>query len=275
MREISLEARDIWFAYEGGEPVLNGISVTIDRGDFVAVIGQNGSGKTTLVKHFNGLLRPMRGQVLLDGRDIRDMSVGVLARSVGYAFQNPDHQIFSATTRDEIAFGPTNLGMGKAKVQEITDGALELFGLTQFADRQPATLGFGLRRKISIAAVYAMQTPFLVLDEPTTGLDRKSITELMSLVRELNQQGRTVILVTHDMRIVAEYAPRCMVVRDGEVVALDFTRTIFEQVGLLRSTHIEMPQISQLGRRMVQHGLRDGVLTVSEFCQAYSDLVAQ
>jgi energy-coupling factor transport system ATP-binding protein len=268
-----LESKDVRFAYEDGPPVLQGISISIEPGEFVAVIGQNGSGKTTLVKHFNGLLRPTEGQVLLDGEDISDKTVGALARSVGYVFQNPDHQIFSVTTREEIAVGPTNFEMDEGEVAVRTADALERFHLTEYADRQPATLGFGLRRKVSIAAIYAMQTPIMILDEPSTGLDWKSTTELMQLIQELNEQGRTIILITHDMRVVAEYAPRCMVIREGEVLAHEDTRDIFKQVHLLKSTHIEVPQISKLGHRMVPHGLQDGILTVPEFCDAYNDLI--
>ena len=269
-----LEIRDLWFDYEADTPVLRGVSLTIEPGEFVAVIGQNGSGKTTLVKHFNGLLRPHRGQVLLDNEDILHHSVGALARRVGYVFQNPDHQIFGATTHEEIAFGPVNFDLPEDEVEARTVDALESFRLTEYADVQPAMLGFGLRRKVSIAAVYAMQTPILILDEPTTGLDWKSTSELMQLIGELNRQGRTIILITHDMRVVAEYVPRCMVIRKGEVLIHDSTREVFRQAELLESTHIEVPQISQLGRRMVTLGLQDGILTVPEFCDAYNDLMS-
>lgn len=268
-----LETKDLWFAYDVDPPVIKGISLNIASGEFVAVIGQNGSGKTTLVKHFNGLLRPTQGQVFLDGRDTAKQSVGALSRLVGYVFQNPDHQIFSASTREEIAFGPVNFELPEDEVEHRTADALERFRLTEYADMQPAMLGFGLRRKISIAAVYSMQTPILILDEPTTGLDWKSTTELMQLISALNKHGRTIILITHDMRVVAEYAPRCMVIRDGQILVHDDTREVFKRARLLKSTHIEAPQISELGRRMVENGLPEGILTVPEFCDAYSDLM--
>lgn len=271
---VSLEIRDLRFSYIDGPRVLNGISLTIESGDFVAVIGQNGSGKTTLVKHLNGLLRPTHGEVFLNGEDIGDKSVGELAQHVGYVFQNPDHQIFSATVRAELAFGPRNLGLDEATVERRVEDALARFALTPLADRQPAVLGFGLRRKVSIAAVYTMQTPVLILDEPTTGLDLKSTTDLMRLISELNQQGRTIILITHDMRVVAEYAPRCMVIRAGEILAYGDTREIFKQAELLRKTQISLPQISELGQRMTRFGMRDDVLTVPMFCESYSDMLA-
>lgn len=275
IRQVCLETQDLWFAYEDSPPALRGVSLTIGDGDFVALIGQNGSGKTTLAKHFNGLLRPTQGNVLLYGEDIRNHPVSTLARRVGYIFQNPDHQIFSPTTRDELAVGPRNLGLDEAEVQRRVREALASFGLEPYADRQPAVLGFGLRRKISVAAVYTMQTPILILDEPTTGLDYRSTIELMERICELHQQGHTIILITHDMRVVAEYAPRCLVLREGQILADGDTRTVFKQVDLLRKTHIEPPQISQLSRRMVTYGLPDDILTIPEFCEAYSRLATQ
>ncbi len=267
---VCLETRELGFSYEDGLPVLHGISLTINRGDFVAVIGQNGSGKTTLAKHFNGLLRPEFGEVFLFGEQIGDKQVSELAQHVGYVFQNPDHQIFSATVREELNFGPRNLGMDKETVDRRTEAALACFELTPVADRQPAVLGFGLRRKVSIAAVYTMETPVFILDEPTAGLDLRSTTELMLLICQLNQQGHTIILITHDVRIVAEYVPRCMVMRAGEIVAYGPTREVFKQDQLLRQTQIALPQISELGKRMKSHGMRDDILTVSEFCEVYN-----
>ena len=239
----------------------------------MAIIGQNGSGKTTFAKHLNGLLRPTHGEVLLLGKSIGDRTVSDLARDVGYVFQNPDHQIFSATVRDELAFGPRNLGLDDIVVNNRTEAALERFALTPFADHQPAVLGFGLRRKVSIAAVYTMETPILILDEPTTGLDLRSTTELMELICELNRQGHTIILITHDMRVVAEYVPSCMVVRAGEILAYDDTREIFKQTKLLRETQIALPQISELGQRMTTYGMRDDILTVPEFCDGCTGIV--
>lgn len=270
--DVVLEATDLWFAYDEGPSVLQGVSLEIKGGDFVALIGQNGSGKTTLAKHFNGLLRPVRGQVLLNGEDNRERSVAYLARTVGYVFQNPDHQIFSATTREEIAFGPRNIGLEESEVERRTEQALEYFDLTAYADYQPAILGFGLRRKVSIAAVYAMRTDILILDEPTAGLDWKSAHEVMQRVSDLHRKGHTIILITHDMRLVAQYAHHCMVLRDGNMLANGDTRAIFEQADLLSETHIELPQICRLARRLKPFNLKGNILTVAEFLEDYGNL---
>jgi energy-coupling factor transport system ATP-binding protein len=267
----SVEVKDLWFSYRPGTPVLKGISLAIPQGDFVAVLGQNGSGKTTLVKHFNGLLRPASGQALLDGKDLSGRSIGELARSVGYVFQNPDHQIFSATVRQEIAFGLRNLGLDEDEIHRRADVALAVFNLSRYAEGQPATLSYGLRRKVTIASVYAMAPRVLILDEPTTGLDWKNVTELMDLLVAYWRQGNTVLLITHDMRLVADYIPRCLLIESGQLLAYCGTREFFEVVQSLPGTHMALPQITQLAKRLEPAGLRGDILTVGEFCEAYSN----
>lgn len=278
--------QDLWYSYGGEVTALRGIDLEIADGDYVAVIGQNGSGKTTLVKHFNGLLKPMRGRVLVAPpspphvwggergglRDTADLSVGQLAQTVGYVFQNPDHQIFCDTTRQELAFGPRNLGLPEAEVKRRVEEALARFDLGEYADRPPAVLGYGLRRKIGVAAVYAMRPRIFILDEPTTGLDWRSTMELMELIGEMHRHGHTIILVTHDMKLVAGFSQKCLVLRDGRVLAYDDTRTVFNRSEALRGTQIEPPQITALAKRMVPYGMPDDVLSVDEFYAAYCGL---
>lgn len=270
-----LETKEVWFAYEETTPVLRGISLALPRGAFVAIIGQNGSGKTTLAKHFNGLLRPTRGQILLDGQDIRNKPTGELARTVGYVFQNPDHQIFSASVFDEVAFGPRNLGHEQEQVKGMVENALEFFGLRAYAAQSPATLGFGLRRKVTLAAVYAMQTPVLILDEPTAGLDWQSTRTLMNLLSQLYQAGRTILLITHDMRIVADYVPQCIVLDGGELVAHEATRSTFQKTEQRARTKIEPPQVTRLAQRLEPYGLANDMLTVQEFCDAIGERIGK
>lgn len=261
-----LEVHDLWFTYQADRAALRGINLTITAGEYVAFIGQNGSGKTTLAKHFNGLLRPTQGQVNLAGENIVNKPVSRLARQVGYVFQNPDHQIFSPTVREEIGIGPKNLGLSDAEIADRVDWAMTLFGLEPYAERQPAILGFGLRRKVSVAAVFAMQTPIIVLDEPTAGLDQRSVTELMGHIQTLHQANRTIILITHDMRLVAEYVPRSVILHQGQCLADDETRTVFQQTDLLAQAHLELPQITALSRQLQ---LSTPALTVPEFCDTY------
>jgi energy-coupling factor transport system ATP-binding protein len=277
------------------------------------VIGQNGSGKTTLVKHFNGLLKPMRGRVqvklsrshklaadcqirrqtaglpnpaganydLLKHetrnakhealKDTTSLTVGQLAQRVGYVFQNPDHQIFCDTAREEIAFGPRNLGLPEAEVRSRVEEALARFDLAEYADCPPAVLGYGLRRKIGVAAVYSMRPRIFILDEPTTGLDWRSTMELMELIGEMHRNGHTIILVTHDMKLVTKFSQKSLVLRDGQVLFYDDTRTVFKCSEVLRNTQIEPPQITSLAKRMVPYGMPDDVLSVEEFYAAYCE----
>lgn len=262
---------DLWYQYAKDIVALKGVSLEIEDGDFVGVIGQNGSGKTTLVKHFNGLHKPTRGQVLVKGQDTKSVKVGQLARTVGFVFQNPDHQIFCSTTWEEVAFGARNLGLEGDELEERVDEALDYFGLTEFADSPPAVLGFGTRRKISLAAVYSMRPQVFVLDEPTTGLDWKSTRSLMRVVESMNADGHTIILVTHDMKLVCEFTHTCVVLCDGKILAYDDTRSVFKHSQILKETQIEPPQITELAKKMVPYGMPDDVLTVEEFHAAYTN----
>jgi cobalt transport protein ATP-binding subunit len=270
-QSLCIQVRDLWYRYDGESDALRGTSLDVEEGDFVAIIGQNGSGKTTLVKHFNGLLKPTRGTVQVYGRDTTDLSVGQLARQVGYVFQNPDHQIFSPTVRQEIAFGPQNLGLTGDEVDRRVAEALARFHLAAHADAPPALLGYGLRRKVGVAAVYAMRPRVFILDEPTAGLDWRGVQELMSLLSDMNAEGHTILLVTHDMRIVAEHARRTMVLHEGKVLADGNTRVVFKRTDWLIRAHIEPPQIVQLARQLALSGVGTptGVLTVEAFCHAY------
>ncbi len=269
----AIQVEDLWHRYDDGPAVLTGVNVIIESGDFLAIVGQNGSGKTTLVKHFNGLLRPTRGRVLVGGQDTAGQSVGQLARKVGYLFQNPDHQIFAPTVWEEVAFGPRNLGSSEEEVAARTTEALALFGLGDQADTPPAVLGYGLRRKVTLAAVWAMRPQIMVLDEPTAGLDWRSTRTLMEEVTNLNRQGHTIILVTHDMKLVAEFARQVLVLDEGRTLAYGPTRQLFQQEAILRQAFLAPPPITALARRMRSCGLKGDSLTVEEFYQEYGSLV--
>src|SRR3970040_1591019 len=213
-----LEAIDLWFGYAPERPALQGADLVVEPGEFLALVGQNGSGKSTLAKHLNGLLRPARGQVRLEGEDVSGLSTGRLARQVGYVFQNPDHQLFSPSVEQELGLGPRYLGLTPAEVEDHVQRGLQSFGLQSIAQRGPGTLSFGLLRQASIAAVATLPPPVFILDEPTTGVDWGSAAQLMDHFTELNTQGHSVILITHDMRLVVRYADRVSVMSEGRMV---------------------------------------------------------
>ena len=255
-------------------PALNGVNLTIADNAYVAVIGQNGSGKTTLVKHFNGLLKPTAGRVWVEGTDTRDATVGQLARRVGYVFQNPDHQIFGATVREEVGFGPRNLGLTAAEVRERTDEALAAFDLMDCADAPPAVLGYGLRRKVSLAGVFAMRPHILILDEPTAGLDARSTAELMARVDALHRDGHTIVLVTHDMRLAVRHCHETLVMHEGLALLHGPTREVFCRAEELARAQLAPPQAARLARRLEPHGFPCDALTVDDLVEAYVALRA-
>jgi energy-coupling factor transporter ATP-binding protein EcfA2 len=244
---IPLRVENLHFAYDG-VPALAGISLNIAPGEFVAIVGQNGSGKTTLVKHFNGLLKPAQGKVWVDGRETTPLTVAELARQVGYVFQNPDHQISQTTVRAEVAFGLHQLGFAEPEVLRRTAETLAAFGLAAEAARPPAILGAGLRRKVALAGVCCVRPPVLILDEPTIGLEARAAEEVLQLAAGLQREGHTVILISHDMRRVAAYAQRCILLKEGRVLRDAPVRAVFADVALLAAANLAPPPVTRLAQ---------------------------
>lgn len=279
MSAPALAAQELCHRYpsssgSGAQDALRGVDFEIPHGDYVALIGQNGAGKTTLAKHFNGLLRATSGQVLVSGRPVADTPTSTLAREVGFAFQNPDHQIFSSSVREEIAVGPRNLGVASAEVERRVDENLAHFGLEQYASRPPAALSFGVRRAVAVAAVFAMDTPVLVLDEPSAGLDSLFVANLLARIDERRARGHCIVLITHDMRLVAEHVPRCLVMHEGQVISHGDTVRVFADRELLQKVHLESPQVTQLAHRMRDSGVPSDTLSVNAFCDHFERLRA-
>lgn len=250
-------------------------SLTVVPGEFVALIGQNGSGKTTLAKHLNGLLKPSTGRVLVGEWDTQDVVVGELARHVGYVFQNPDHQLFLPSVRREVAYGPAQLGMSGNALHLHVDAVLDRFDLSSFADHHPAALGRGLRRLTALAAVYAMGPRVLVLDEPTGGLDQRLTERLMAMLQRLVAEEHAVVLVTHEMPLVARYATRAIVLRDGHIVADEPPDTLFDKQELLIAAHLRAPDPALVAADLRADGMPTGITTVDGFVTAFVRLVRE
>lgn len=261
--------RGLSHSYPDGTVALKDVNLTIAPGEFVALLGPNGSGKTTLAKHLNGLLKPTQGTVTVEGRDTRTTRIAELARLVGYAFQNPDHQIFAPTVQEEIAFGPRMQELPQAIVTQRVAEALDRFRLIPYADLPPALLGFGQRRQVALAAVIAAQPMTLILDEPTGGLDWRSQQEFMAGVADFHILGRTVILITHDMRLAAEYATRAVVLLDGEVLFDGAPQDLFGRPEVLERAGLAQPQITRLARRLSKYGMPADILTTAQFMAAW------
>jgi energy-coupling factor transport system ATP-binding protein len=224
--------------------------MTVRRGEFLAVLGQNGSGKTTLVKHFNGLLKPTKGSVRVDGEETVELGIRRLGQRVGYVFQNPDHQIFSDTVADEVAFGPKIREMEEDEIRERVEEALVAVGMEGRGDEDPFGLTKGERQRVAVASVLAVRPEVLILDEPTTGLDYAEQRSMMDLVRRLSEGGSTIIAVTHTMWVVAEYAHRAVVVRDGKVALQGTVREVFTKEDELRDAALRPPHIVSFSNSM-------------------------
>ncbi|WP_289138132.1 energy-coupling factor ABC transporter ATP-binding protein [uncultured Brevibacillus sp.] len=239
---------DVWYGYETETPVLKGVSLTIGRGEFIAIIGGNGSGKTTLAKHCNGLYKPIKGVVTVNGEDTRDRSVAQLSKTVAYCYQNPDHQIFHQTVKAEVSFGPKNRGLPAAEIEQVVNEALAAVGLAHMGDAEPYFTSKGTRQKIAVASILAMRPDVIVLDEPTTGLDYRGMQEMLELVRRLHESGHTIIVITHDMRLVAEYAQRVIVMQQGKVVCDGSPAQVFAEPQILASAQVVPPAIYRFGK---------------------------
>jgi energy-coupling factor transport system ATP-binding protein len=249
---VRVALEKVSFTYPDGTIALTDVSLEVPAGQRLALIGQNGSGKSTLVRQLNGLLRPTRGRVLIDGDDISGRRVAQLAAIVGLAFQNPDRQVFSSTVASEVEFGPRNLGRrGKALERAVTD-ALAAVGLAEHRSAHPYDLGYSRRKLLTIASVLAMDTPAIVLDEPTTGQDARGIRLLARLVTELRSEERTVIGISHDMRFVAEAFDRIVVMREGSIVLDGSPSMVFahENWAILAATYLDPPYAARVGHEL-------------------------
>ena len=206
--------------YPNGVQAIRDVDVTIKQGEIVSVVGQNGSGKTTLVKHFNGLLKPTDGDIIVGDLNTREHPVGILAESVGYVFQNPNHQIFAASVHEELSFGLKNIGLGESEIETKVKEIAEEFLLTEYLELNPYRLGFSLRKTVGMASIIAMEPDVVILDEPTTGQDYSGVKTIKDSILKLKSEGKSVVVVSHDMPLVAEETDRVLVMCNTELLSL-------------------------------------------------------
>lgn len=249
--EAVVQAEDVYYNYEDGTSALQGIDLSLYRGEMLALLGPNGSGKTTLAKILAGIYRPTGGRVLVLGQNT--LAKGVrrqLVRSVGYVFQNPDHQLFCRKVRDEIEYGLKNLGIDTTRRRKIVAETLEAVDLAQYADEDPLFLSKGQRQRLAVAAALAMGPDILVVDEPTTGQDSRSISSIMHLLCELQRQGKAILIITHDMTLVAENCQRAVAFRDGRLAFNGTPTTLFTDIEVLNRTGLRPPTAAALTARI-------------------------
>lgn len=253
------------YRHEDGSEAFEKLNLEIKRGEFLALLGHNGAGKTTLAGHLIGFYRPASGRILLDGKDISGYSTARLSKQVGYLFQNPDSQIFTNSVFEEVCFGLENLGMPEEKIKKLADSALEMMELSAYRNRHPHALSRGQRQRLAVASILALEPDLLILDEPTTGQDRGHIRKFLDKIRKLNGLGKTVILITHDMELAAEYAERVVVMKQGKIFLDGPTAEVFSSPEELGAAGLLPPLPARLALDLRKLGIDiPRLLTVSD-----------
>ncbi|MFW6034955.1 MAG: energy-coupling factor transporter ATPase [Halothermotrichaceae bacterium] len=257
-----IEVKDVTHIYDQPHKVkaLDNINLQISEKEFIGLVGHTGSGKSTLVQLFNGLIKPTRGKVIVDGIDLTQdkISLKEIRQKVGLVFQYPEHQLFEETVYNDIAFGPKNLGLAPDKIENRVKEVMELVGLdySKFKDRSPFNLSGGQQRKVAICGVLAMKPDVLILDEPSAGLDPQGREQLIYLLNELyHQYDMTVILISHRMEEIARLASRVIVMNEGKVELNGSPDKVFSQAEKLRDIALDLPEITEILYRLNQHGI--------------------
>ncbi|HIP34657.1 MAG TPA: ATP-binding cassette domain-containing protein [Methanothermococcus okinawensis] len=246
--KVILEARDVYYKYPDGTLALKGVNFKVKRGEMVALLGPNGAGKSTLFLHFNGILKPHKGEILIKDKPIKYDSGSLLEvrKTVGIVFQNPDDQLFAPTVMEDVAFGPLNLGYSEEETKKIVKEALKAVGMEGYEDKPPHHLSGGEKKRVAIAGILAMKPEVMVLDEPTAGLDPIGASKIMELLYRLNREGMTVIISTHDVDLVPVYADRVYVMNDGKIITEGTPWEVFSKIDLIRRANLRLPRVAHL-----------------------------
>ncbi|OGR33466.1 MAG: energy-coupling factor ABC transporter ATP-binding protein [Desulfuromonadales bacterium GWC2_61_20] len=241
-----LKIENLHYTYEDGTSALNGIDLEIARGEFLAILGSNGSGKTTLIKHLNGLLRPGRGRVLLDGKAVEKVEDREVFSRIGIVFQDPNDQLFAATVGEDVAFGPTNMGLAADEVQHRVAKALAQVGMADYARKSVHALSHGQKKRICVAGILAMEPQVVILDEPTAGLDPFGVHSLMHLLQDLNKQGITMIMATHVIDLVPLFMSKIAILSHGQVLRYGTPEEVFGDRESLEKAQLHLPLVAEL-----------------------------
>jgi energy-coupling factor transport system ATP-binding protein len=265
-----ITAEDIWFTYPDGPTALRGVSLRIRDRELVAIMGENGAGKSTLVKHFNGLLKPQEGRVTVDGLDTREVSVAQLAKKVGYVFQNADHQLFSGTVYSEVAFALRNFGYAEKEIRRRVQQVLQFLDLEKYRNSSPFSLSGGERKRVALASTLCFDPEIIILDEPTIGQDGSQKKKLGEFIHSLNLEGKTVIVVTHDVEFAADYAQRIVAMARGNIIADGPSKKVLTTPKILEECALLAPQVTELARKISQNvkGFPTEIVTLNDAASA-------
>ncbi|MBO7715567.1 MAG: ATP-binding cassette domain-containing protein [Methanobrevibacter sp.] len=273
-----LEVQNIKYSYNKDYQALKGVSLKVEKGEMVALLGKNGAGKSTLFLHLNGIYEPDEGKVFIDGEELKYDKKSLLKfrQKVGIVFQNPDDQIFAPTVEEDVAFGPLNLKLPMEEVQKRVTESLARVGMSGFEKKAPHHLSGGQKKRVAIAGILAMQPEIMVLDEPTAGLDPQGVRDLSALLKELNDEGITIIISTHEVDLVPNYAKRVFVLVDGLLIAEGTPKEIFAQPEILDQANLEVPIVTELFQDLEKEGFdmnNDYPLTIAEAKEKFLELL--
>ena len=273
-----LEVKDLKYSYNKDYQALKGVSLKVEKGEMVALLGKNGAGKSTLFLHLNGIYEPDEGHVFIDGEELKYDKKSLLKfrQKVGIVFQNPDDQIFAPTVEEDVAFGPLNLGLPMEEVQNRVEEALKRVGMSGYEKKAPHHLSGGQKKRVAIAGILAMKPEIMVLDEPTAGLDPQGVVNLSKLLDELNSEGITILISTHEVDLVPNYAKRVFVLVDGLLIAEGTPKEIFAQPEILERANLKVPIITELFQSLEKEGFdmeNDYPLTIDEAKEKFLDLL--
>lgn len=257
MTNIQLSTENLSFTYPDGTRALKNINIEIEKGEKVAIIGPNGAGKSTLFSHFNGLTEPTSGCVKIEGKPISFEKDELLKvrQKVGIVFQDPNDQLFAPTVKEDIAFGPMNLGLSYDEVEKRVEDALKMVGMENYEDKTPHHLSGGQQKRIAIAGIIAMKPELMILDEPTAGLDPDGVEKMLNIMNQLNEEGMTLIISSHDIDMISKYADKIFVLYNGEIIESGNKNKIFSDMELLKKAHLRTPITTEILYNLKESGL--------------------
>ena len=268
MADIHLETKNLSFTYHDGTEALKNVNIQIKKGEKIAIMGPNGAGKSTLFSHFNGLTEPTSGHVEVEGEKIifeREELLKV-RQKVGIVFQDPNDQLFAPTVKEDVAFGPMNLGLEYEEVEKRIKESLEMVGMSGFEDKTPHHLSGGQQKKVAIAGIVAMRPDIMILDEPTAGLDPEGVDKVLDILDNLNKEGMSIVISSHDIEMVNQFADKIFVLYDGEIIAEGDKNQIFSDKELLKKAHLKAPITTEILYNLKEKGLDvdTGKITIDE-----------
>ena len=257
MADIHLETKNLSYTYHDGTEALKNVNLKIEKGEKIAIMGPNGAGKSTLFSHFNGLTEPTSGHVEVDGEKIvfEQNELLKVRQKVGIVFQDPNDQLFAPTVKEDVAFGPMNLGLDYDEVEKRITESLEMVGMTGFEDKTPHHLSGGQQKRVAIAGIVAMRPDIMILDEPTAGLDPEGVEKVLNILNKLNKEGMSIVISSHDIEMVNQFADKIFILYNGEIIASGDKYQIFTDKDLLKKAHLKAPVTTEILYKLKENGL--------------------